>query len=417
MTGFVRAFAVFIVIFAWARADEGAPSVGESSHAVADLNQWVAQPIELRGKIGEQGFATVPLTKSDTAHAKQILWEDHCSFIRRTREEEMKAKVIEIGKLRMKFDTVNFGSSDQLPSGGRSLFLSMHGGGNTAPAVNESQWVNQVRLAQAYHPKEGIYLAPRAPTDTWNLWHEAHIDQFFARLIENLIVLENVNPDRVYIMGYSAGGDGVYQLAPRMADRWAAAAMMGGHPNEASPLGLRNIGFALQVGANDGAYHRNEIASEWGKRLDDLQKSDPTGYAHFTELHEGKGHWMDLDDKKAIPWMEKFTRSPIPEKVVWHQGDVTHEEFYWLGVQQAKVDQNITATRNAQSMQLWAKDAGTVVVRLNDDMLDLDQPVTIERDGEKVCDSVVKRTISTLAKTLQTRGDPELMFSAEVTIK
>ena len=54
-------------------------------------------------------------------------------------------------------------------------------------------------------------------------------------------MLGDVDPNRVYIMGYSAGGDGVYQLAPRMADRWAAAAMMAGHPNDASPLGLRNI--------------------------------------------------------------------------------------------------------------------------------------------------------------------------------
>ena len=41
------------------------------------------------------------------------------------------------------------------------------------------------------------------------------------------------------VVGYSAGGDGVYQLAPRMADSWAAAAMMAGHPNGVSPLSLR----------------------------------------------------------------------------------------------------------------------------------------------------------------------------------
>ena len=28
----------------------------------------------------------------------------------------------------------------------------------------------------AYRLQEGIYVAPRAPTDNWNLWHEAHID-------------------------------------------------------------------------------------------------------------------------------------------------------------------------------------------------------------------------------------------------
>ncbi len=118
-------------------------------------------------------------------------------------------------------------------------------------------------------------MAPRAPTDTWNLWHERHIDRMFGRLIEDLIVLEQVDPDRVYVMGYSAGGDGVYQLAPRMADRWAAAGMMGGHPNDASPLGLRNVAFALQVGAKDSAYHRNQVAKEWAAKLDQLQRDDP----------------------------------------------------------------------------------------------------------------------------------------------
>src|SRR4029079_9553156 len=94
-------------------------------------------------------------------------------------------------------------------------------------------------------------------------WHESHIDPLFTRLIEDMIVFEDVDPNRVYIMGYSACGDGVYQLAPRMADQLAAAAMMAGHPNEASPLGLRNIGFAIHVGALDDGVHPNKVAGTW----------------------------------------------------------------------------------------------------------------------------------------------------------
>src|SRR5262249_58632623 len=88
-----------------------------------------------------------------------------------------------------------------------------------------------------YKLSEGIYVAPRAPTNTWNLWHEGHIDRLFGRLIEDYIALGAIDPDRVYVMGYSAGGDGVYQIGPRLADRWAGAAMMAGHPN---PAALRN---------------------------------------------------------------------------------------------------------------------------------------------------------------------------------
>ena len=109
------------------------------------------------------------------------------------------------------------------------------------------------------------------------------------------------------MLGYSAGGDGVYQLAPRMADYWAGAAMMAGHPNGVSLLSLRNVPFALQVGGNDAAYNRNKVGKEYGEQLDKLQKDDPKGYEHFVKIHEGKGHWMNLEDKAALPWMAKFT--------------------------------------------------------------------------------------------------------------
>jgi hypothetical protein len=400
-----------------AKAQTPALHPAASRKAVDALAQHLAVPRAHRHSLPSQSFAAVALSRDDAAKAKSLLWEDHASFIRSTRAAEMKAKLIELDGLKMKFESVSFGSPQVVPKSGRSLFISLHGGGGAPAHVNEGQWRNQVKLAHAYAPREGIYLAPRAPTNTWNLWHEAHIDRFFLRLIENLVVLEGVNPNRVYLLGYSAGGDGVYQLGPRMADRWAAAAMMAGHPNEASPLGLRNIGFALQVGAKDSAYNRNEMAREWGRRLDELRKADPEGYTHLAEIHQGKGHWMDLEDRKAIPWMEKFTRNPVPKKIVWRQDDVTHEEFYWLAVPEPKVGQEIIAERTGQTIDVQAEGAGSVFVRLNDEMLDLDQPVTIKRKGAATFDATVNRTIGMLFKTLETRADPNLMFSAEVVLR
>ncbi len=68
---------------------------------------------------------------------------------------------------------------------------------------------------------------------------------------------------RVYILGYSAGGDGVYNLATRLSDRFAtAAAMMVGHPGDAKIENLRNLPFALYMGADDTAYNRAGLAVE-----------------------------------------------------------------------------------------------------------------------------------------------------------
>ena len=116
-----------------------------------------------------------------------------------------------------------------------------------------------------------------------------------------MIKKEGVDPNKIYIIGYSAGGDGVYQLAPRMADRFAAAGMMAGHPNETLPDGLRNIGFALHVGGEDAAYERNIscFKVETNNSINYKQK-DPEGYIHQAVVHEGKGHWMGKQETVAF---------------------------------------------------------------------------------------------------------------------
>jgi poly(3-hydroxybutyrate) depolymerase len=387
--------------------------------AVAALDAWLRNPAAQRPAIGSQDFAKVPLTKEHARRAADALWKDHVEALRASTRAEWEGREIKAVGRSMKFETVWFGTNQPSPSGGWPLFISMHGGGGAPARVNDSQWRNQVRLAQSYAPKQGLYVAPRAPTDTWNLWHEGHIDPLFARLIESAVVLENVSPDRVYLMGYSAGGDGVYQLAPRMADWFAAAAMSAGHPNETQPFGLRNLPFALQVGGDDSAYNRNRIASDWGGKFQQLREADPGGYASLVKVHEGKPHWMGMADRIAIPWMESHVRNPLPDRVAWRQDDVLHEQFYWLAVPggSAKAGQEVLAERKGQSFQIIRSEPPVLVLRLNDDLADLDKPIEVAAGQRSLFKGVVPRTIGLLAQTLAARGDRRLMFASEVEVR
>jgi len=396
----VKTYSVFFGLLVLCSA-QGSP--------IESLEEWLSANRDSRKSIQDSEFSKLSLSKDEASRAIELLWKDHKAMVRETRSEEMKAKSISLNGKTMKFDFIIFGEK---PKDGRSLFISMHGGGGAPPKVNEGQWRNQMRL---YKPKEGIYLCPRAPSDTWNLWHQSHIDPLFDRLIENLIVFEGVSPERVYLMGYSAGGDGVYQLAPRMCDRFAAAAMMAGHPNESTPLGLRNLPFALQVGANDGSYGRNKVAAAWGKKLAELRGNDPKGYDHFVKIHEGKGHWMNLEDSVAVPWMAKRTRDRLPEKIVWKQDDVTHGRSYWVALppEEIKARQLITVSRDGQQFNVDAADGvGSLRIFLNDEMIDFDEPVTVNFGGKKVYEGKVNRSISAIAKTMIDRGDLGLIFSA-----
>lgn len=383
-----------------------------ASETIAALTNYLAQPRDQRPPIAEQPFAQKPLSKEEAAAAKELLWKDQADFVRTTRKADWEKKELSWQDRTMKVAYKIFGEK---PEGGRSLYISMHGGGNAPPFVNTRQWENQKSL---YEPSEGVYLAPRAPTDTWNLWHEGHIDPLFDQIIRDLIVLEDVNPNRVYLTGYSAGGDGVYQLAPRMADRFAAAAMMAGHPNEAQPHSLRNLPFAIHMGANDGAYNRNQVARDWGTQLDQLQAADPEGYVHVAKLHEGKGHWMDRQDAEAIPWMAQYTRQPFPKRIVWRQDDITHERSYWLAVDPAnqKAGALVRADVNGQQIAIEATDVPQLRVRLTDDLVDLDQPVEVTVNGKSQFSGSVPRTVSVIAKTLAEYGDPSSVLSGEIVV-
>ena len=350
------------------------------------------------------------LSRSDANKQKEKLFNEYRSSILFKRLNEMEDYLIRIKDKEMKFALKYFGAK---PKTGWSLYFSLHGGGSVADSVNESQWNRHKTL---YPLKEGILLVPRSPTNTWDMWHQDHIDIFFNRLIQNMIIFHDVDPNRVYLMGYSAGGDGVYQVAPRMADRFAAAAMMAGHPNETSPVGLRNIGFTIHMGENDSAYNRNKVAVEWKSQLQTLRENDLNGYSHSVRIHEGKGHWMGGLDSSAISWISGFTRDPFPKKVVWKQDDVTHNRYYWLKVNNPLKNSLIIAKINNQTINIEKTTVSDIIIRLNDYLIDMDKKVIVKYLGDEVFNGIVSRNNKVISKSIKEYGDPESVYFGEIPV-
>ena len=269
-----------------------------------------------------------------------------------------------------------------------------------------------------YEPAEGVYLCPRAITDTWDLHFRPESDTFYEQIIQMAVVFLAVNPNKVYIMGYSAGGDGVWRLAPRMADHWAAASMMAGHPGDVSLLPLRNLPFMIWCGAEDSAYKRNEECAARIKELDELQAKDPEGYIHSGHIVPGKPHWMDGEDRAAVPWMAKYTRNPYPNKVVWVQGDVNKEYFYWLGVplSEAKKGNKLYADIDGNTVIIGDCDYSKVRIYLNEKMVDLSQPVKVVHEGNTLFEGTVTPSDALRKKTLYTRNDLSYSFPCMVEV-
>ena len=331
-------------------------------------------------------------------------------------------QVLKIGSYSMPLYWEKFGTK---PSDGRSLFISLHGGGGAPAATNIQQWNNQKTLYKSKgYPKEGIYLAPRAITDTWDLHFRPESDEFYEQIIHMCVAFLNVNPDKVYIMGYSAGGDGVWRIAPRMADHWAAASMMAGHPGDVSLLPLRNLPFMIWCGAKDIAYNRNEECANRIEEMDLLQAEDPEGYIHSGHILSGKEHWMDLEDAAAFPWMTKYIRNPYPNKVVWVQGDGKMKRyFYWIGAPEKEAKKGSTAVVEVKDNEICISecDYSYLNLYLNDKLVDFSKNVKVvyaPEDKEPVVlfDDIVTKDDKLLKSTLKARGDKSYSFPAMVKV-
>lgn len=352
------------------------------------------------------------LSREQAQTEREKLLREQAAQLRQDRADEWQKQQIVHNNLTMKFTHKTFG--EKLATG-RSLYISMHGGGGTTSKVNDGQWRNQQGL---YQPAEGVYIAPRAPNDAWNMWFQPHMDVFFARLIEDAVLFADVDVNRVYLMGFSAGGDGVFRLATRLADRWAAATMMAGHPGDVAADNLRNLPFALYMGGKDAAYDRNKHAAEWKVKLADLHKNDPTGYVHDVVIYPEYGHWMQRKDAVALPWMAKYVRNTSPKTVIWHQPHAGSS--YWLAeavVETGKEKQaRVKATITGQTLQLTAEHIEKITIRLRDELLNLDLPIIVKSGDKVIFEGKVARTRACLEKTWKARLDAGLVFDGEVTV-
>jgi hypothetical protein len=388
--------------FVWGDLPPGPPSV-------LAAEAWFAKPAAERGAPPDLTF-----THSDAARMISLAMADDAQLRADSAAAELAAKRIVIGGQALKWMEKDFG--DEL-DGKHSLWITLHGGGTGTEEENDQNWRGY--YGRYEFPPGSINIAPRAPANTWDMWHVAWVDGLLDRLIADLVLQRGVDPSRVYLIGYSAGGDGVYQLAPRMPDRFAAAGMCAGHPNETTPEGLRNLPFFLYMGGADAAYNRNMVVREFSAKMDELQAADPAGYPHRLTVYPGLPRNMQGREAEMIPRMAPLRRAAWPKRVVWKQDDVTHTRFYWLErpADAVKEREICAAHVDGQTITIETPASdGKLTLRLSDELLDLDQPVRVMANGNVIFEGKVPRSFAAIEQSLSEREDPDTAATALLSV-
>src|SRR5580698_10754904 len=136
----LRLTTAFVVVLLSSPLFAAAPEASRSAAALKELQTALeANPTALTDLAGKD-FASVPLTKTDAAGAKELLWKWHVAMIRKDRAAEVKDRLLKDDKQEMPFFYKTFGKK---PAAGWSLWISLHGGGGAPKNVNDGQWENQ----------------------------------------------------------------------------------------------------------------------------------------------------------------------------------------------------------------------------------------------------------------------------------
>ena len=215
---------------------------------------------------------------------------------------------------------------------GYALFICLHGGGHGAASMNDSQWKDIIPFESGGFQNGTIAVAPRGINNEWNLHFVDESYPALTRLIENYIIFRSVDPNRVYLMGFSAGGDGTYQLSERLPHLLAAASPQGGHPNGVSTINICNLPIYFAAGEKDGAFKRNQICVDYYKQVMGQNGKYLGKYIAKVEVVAGSPHsfqcWKrprksffngsksaTTTNETAFDFMYSYTRNPFPTEL------------------------------------------------------------------------------------------------------
>ena len=121
-------------------------------------------------------------------------------------------------------------------------------------------------------------------------------------------------------------------------------------------------------------------------------------------------------DTSAIAWLFKFTRDPYPNKVIWRQDDILQKRFYWLKVEKPEVYSEITAKIFDQTITIEKSSVSEFIIQLNDELVNMNQPIIVKYMDKVIFEGPVKRDISILKNSIREYGDPKSIYYGEIPI-
>lgn len=337
-----------------------------------------------------------------------------------------------------------YGYKGEVPEEGYPFFLYLHGSG-----PRDREWATGLKLAKSFDDAPSIYFVPQIPNEgKYYRWYQKSKQYAWDKLIRQMMLRQDVNPNRFYLFGISEGGYGSQRMASFYADYLAAAGpMAGGEPLKNAPAeNCRHIGFSLRTGSHDYSFYRNVLTEYTRLEFDSLARLYPGQYTHKIDLIQGYGHSIDYSPTPV--WLKQFVRNPWPKRVTWedYEMDGLHRKGFYNIVVLERPDEELRTrydmTIDGNHIDLTVRDVhytttmidpnwgiemkcekkytdakrGRMLIYLNEHLVDLEKPVTLVVNGRKVFKGKVKCSEANMARSLATFYDSQRIYPASIEV-
>jgi len=309
------------------------------------------------------------------------------------------------------------------PAKGKPVLVYLHGGGNAGK--HNGAHDNEMAWGWGMPRTKGLRAAPvkllvRCVDDTAvNAWIlDSGVQAVNAVLEAFLRQHPEVDTNRIYLLGVSMGGFGIWRFAATEADRYAAVAGLGGGCTigQDAVANLRLLPVGVFIGEKDTAAGRLSGSRQGRDMIAKAREEDGDGYACDYREYPGVSHmYPDGVYKDIDKFLERQRRDPYPRTVVWHPQADWKRRFYNLALVPPLRGSSVRAEmREDNTVVVTSQGIGSLVIHLNDQLADLERPVTVRHNGKEVFSGMVKRTLTTMLETLGEQGDPNQYYTAKI---
>ena len=378
------------------------------------LAAYFAAPTNQQVNWKFQGGLEKLLGKNEPA-ARQAAWESfRAAPIHAALRQDFDAKQVRFDTHLSPYTVKTVGAR---PTNGWALFIAMHGGGGAPQEVNDSQW----KVMQRYyrdHPEAGgyLYVALRAPDNTWNGFYTGYVYPLIANLKRQFLLFADVDPNKVFLMGYSHGGYGAFAIGMKMPDHFAAIHASAAAPADgAGPVTLRNTVFTAMLGGKDTMYSRYNLIQTFQQEVQKLRGDRTDIYPVSVQIIADHPH-SGLPDRDKIADMYPAARNPVPRELAWRLSDGVIRDFFWLHAPAPGSGKELNvACKDNRLTATVTTNLTAATILLDSRLIDFKKPVVLELNG-RTSRHKPRPSLRTLCETLQRRGDPELAFTAELAL-